>query len=170
MGVYDGSTFHQGDGNTPPPHPAPPSSSCTTLSTVGNGLAASSSVSSSSSASIVGNSSSVLATSLGSSGSVLPSSSAVLASDSAGGVNSLVRECYWWLLPLFRLISCGSMRFYGVLNYCLRFLAARRSVICSSLSLQFASIWVFWLLSCICSRYPSLCLIISSFSLGFADC
>ena len=62
------------------------------------------------------------------------------------------------------------MRFYGVLNYCLRFLAARRSVICSSLSLQVASIWVFWLLSCICSRYTSLCFFISSFALGFADC
>ncbi|KAF9043502.1 hypothetical protein BDZ89DRAFT_943726 [Hymenopellis radicata] len=36
MGVYDGSTFHQGDGATPPPHPTPSSSNCKTTSTVGN--------------------------------------------------------------------------------------------------------------------------------------
>lgn len=38
MGVYGGSTFHQGEPATPPPHPAPSSSSCTTYSTIGNGL------------------------------------------------------------------------------------------------------------------------------------
>ncbi|TDL25242.1 hypothetical protein BD410DRAFT_826540 [Rickenella mellea] len=39
MGVYGGSTFHQGDGNTPAPHPAPQSSMCTTSATLGNGAA-----------------------------------------------------------------------------------------------------------------------------------
>jgi len=42
MGVYGGSTFHQGDGATPPPHPAPPSSSCTPISSVSNGVVGSS--------------------------------------------------------------------------------------------------------------------------------
>lgn len=41
MGVYGASTFHQGDGRTPPPHPAPPTSSCTTLSTIGNSVSVS---------------------------------------------------------------------------------------------------------------------------------
>ncbi|KAI0302391.1 hypothetical protein B0F90DRAFT_211012 [Multifurca ochricompacta] len=38
MGVYGSSTFHQGDGRTPPPHPAPATSSCTTVSTIGNSI------------------------------------------------------------------------------------------------------------------------------------
>jgi len=38
MGVYGTSTFHQGDGATPPPHPAPSTSSCTTYSTIGNSV------------------------------------------------------------------------------------------------------------------------------------
>src|ERR1700722_3675837 len=38
MGVYDGSTFHQGQPSTPAAHPAPSSSLCTTLSTIGNGF------------------------------------------------------------------------------------------------------------------------------------
>lgn len=37
MGVYSGSTFYQGQPNTPPAHPIPSSSLCTTLSTIGNG-------------------------------------------------------------------------------------------------------------------------------------
>ncbi|KAF5346397.1 hypothetical protein D9758_012759 [Tetrapyrgos nigripes] len=40
MGIYGGSTFHQGDGNTPAPHPIPSSSQCAKLSTVGDGVAA----------------------------------------------------------------------------------------------------------------------------------
>ncbi|KAI0783796.1 hypothetical protein C8Q75DRAFT_422333 [Abortiporus biennis] len=48
MGVYGGSTFQQGNGNTPPAHPAPPSSSCTPVSTISNGLVVSSSAASSS--------------------------------------------------------------------------------------------------------------------------
>ncbi|KLO14420.1 hypothetical protein SCHPADRAFT_317601 [Schizopora paradoxa] len=55
MGVYGGSTFHQGDGNTPAAHPAPATSSCTPLSTVGNALAVS--TSSGSSATTTGSSS-----------------------------------------------------------------------------------------------------------------
>jgi hypothetical protein len=43
MGVYGGSTFHQGDPATPPPHPAPPSSSCKSVSTIGGLVATSSS-------------------------------------------------------------------------------------------------------------------------------
>ncbi|KAF7301027.1 hypothetical protein MIND_00666500 [Mycena indigotica] len=39
MGVYGGSTWHQGDGATPAAHPAPATRACTTLSTVGNGQA-----------------------------------------------------------------------------------------------------------------------------------
>lgn len=38
MGVYGGSTFHQGEPATPPPHPVPSSSSCTTLTSIGNSL------------------------------------------------------------------------------------------------------------------------------------
>ncbi|KAJ7087298.1 hypothetical protein B0H15DRAFT_306905 [Mycena belliarum] len=38
MGVYGGSTFHQGEPATPPAHPAPSPKSCTTVSTIGNGL------------------------------------------------------------------------------------------------------------------------------------
>ncbi len=41
MGVYGGSTFQQGDGNTPAAHPAPASSQCTALTSVGNALAVS---------------------------------------------------------------------------------------------------------------------------------
>ncbi|KAH8105798.1 hypothetical protein DFH11DRAFT_1641101 [Phellopilus nigrolimitatus] len=37
MGVYSGSTFHQGDPSTPSAHPAPASSQCTTLATISNG-------------------------------------------------------------------------------------------------------------------------------------
>lgn len=36
MGVYGGSTFHQGEGATPAPHDAPSSSNCKTSSTIGN--------------------------------------------------------------------------------------------------------------------------------------
>ncbi|KAH9037106.1 hypothetical protein EDB85DRAFT_656751 [Lactarius pseudohatsudake] len=39
MGVYGGSTFHQGDPATPPGHPAPATSSCSTTSSIGNNLA-----------------------------------------------------------------------------------------------------------------------------------
>jgi len=35
MGVYGGSTWFQGQPNTPPPHPAPPTSQCTPVSTIG---------------------------------------------------------------------------------------------------------------------------------------
>ncbi|KAK0436493.1 uncharacterized protein EV420DRAFT_237783 [Desarmillaria tabescens] len=35
MGVYDGSTFQQGQGATPPPHPIPSSSQCTTVTALG---------------------------------------------------------------------------------------------------------------------------------------
>lgn len=49
MGVYGGSTFHQGDPQTPPPHPAPPTSQCVPASTIGGTIAASSSLSPSSS-------------------------------------------------------------------------------------------------------------------------
>ncbi|KAF7331497.1 hypothetical protein MKEN_00028600 [Mycena kentingensis (nom. inval.)] len=38
MGVYGGSTFHQGDGRTPAPHPAPKTTSCTTATSIGNGF------------------------------------------------------------------------------------------------------------------------------------
>ncbi|KAI3613984.1 macrophage activating glycoprotein [Moniliophthora roreri] len=38
MGVYGGSTFHQGEPNTPPPHPAPASSNCKKVATISNGL------------------------------------------------------------------------------------------------------------------------------------
>jgi hypothetical protein len=38
MGVYGGSTFHQGDPATPDAHPAPSSSSCSSTSSIGNGL------------------------------------------------------------------------------------------------------------------------------------
>jgi len=41
MGVYGSSTFHQGDGATPPPHPAPPTSQCTPLSTIGGSVSTS---------------------------------------------------------------------------------------------------------------------------------
>ncbi|KAH8994480.1 hypothetical protein EDB92DRAFT_1849454 [Lactarius akahatsu] len=41
MGVYGASTFHQGDGRTPPPHPAPATSSCTTVATIGNSVSVS---------------------------------------------------------------------------------------------------------------------------------
>ncbi|KAH9060325.1 hypothetical protein EDB83DRAFT_907050 [Lactarius deliciosus] len=41
MGVYGGSTFHQGDPATPPAHPAPATSSCSTTSSIGNNLAVS---------------------------------------------------------------------------------------------------------------------------------
>jgi len=51
MGVYGGSTFHQGEPATPAPHPAPSSSACVTTSTIGNGLAAVTSLASSASAS-----------------------------------------------------------------------------------------------------------------------
>ncbi|KAI9441681.1 hypothetical protein H4582DRAFT_1403060 [Lactarius indigo] len=44
MGVYGASTFHQGDGRTPPPHPAPPTSSCTTVTTIGNSVSVSGAV------------------------------------------------------------------------------------------------------------------------------
>ncbi|KAH8830528.1 hypothetical protein DL96DRAFT_1461885, partial [Flagelloscypha sp. PMI_526] len=37
MGIYGGSTFHQGDAQTPAPHPAPSSSKCQTIQTVSNG-------------------------------------------------------------------------------------------------------------------------------------
>ncbi|KAI0090458.1 hypothetical protein BDY19DRAFT_887903 [Irpex rosettiformis] len=36
MGVYGGSTFRQGQPETPPPHPAPSSSECSTVSSIGN--------------------------------------------------------------------------------------------------------------------------------------
>ncbi|KAI0337992.1 hypothetical protein BDW22DRAFT_1338714 [Trametopsis cervina] len=79
MGVYGGSTFHQGDPATPPAHPAPPSSLCTPLSTIGN-LAASSSGASSASQTSVSSSPSASASassspSGSSSGSGSPSSS-----------------------------------------------------------------------------------------------
>jgi len=38
MGVYSGSTFHQGDPATPAPHPVPATSSCTTYSTIGSSI------------------------------------------------------------------------------------------------------------------------------------
>ncbi|KAJ7283287.1 hypothetical protein C8J57DRAFT_1292048 [Mycena rebaudengoi] len=38
MGVYGGSTFHQGQAATPAAHPVPASSACTPLSTIGNGF------------------------------------------------------------------------------------------------------------------------------------
>jgi hypothetical protein len=37
MGVYNGSTFYQGQPSTPAAHPAPPSSNCVSTSTVGVG-------------------------------------------------------------------------------------------------------------------------------------
>jgi len=39
MGVYGGSTFFQGEPNTPPAHPAPPTSNCATTSSIGNAIA-----------------------------------------------------------------------------------------------------------------------------------
>lgn len=48
MGVYGGSTFHQGEPATPPAHPAPPSSACNPVSTIGNGFAVSATASGSS--------------------------------------------------------------------------------------------------------------------------
>ncbi|KAF9269628.1 hypothetical protein L218DRAFT_953253 [Marasmius fiardii PR-910] len=39
MGVYGGSTFFQGQPNTPPPHPAPASSNCKPLASISNGVA-----------------------------------------------------------------------------------------------------------------------------------
>ncbi|KAJ7895990.1 hypothetical protein B0H14DRAFT_3853831 [Mycena olivaceomarginata] len=38
MGVYGGSTFHQGDAATPAPHAAPKPTSCSTVSSIGNGF------------------------------------------------------------------------------------------------------------------------------------
>ncbi|KIY72666.1 hypothetical protein CYLTODRAFT_417675 [Cylindrobasidium torrendii FP15055 ss-10] len=38
MGVYGGSTFHQGEGATPPPHPAPSSSNCKSTASLSNTL------------------------------------------------------------------------------------------------------------------------------------
>ncbi|KAF7330848.1 hypothetical protein MVEN_02424200 [Mycena venus] len=38
MGVYGGSTFHQGDAATPPAHAAPKPTSCSTVSSIGNGF------------------------------------------------------------------------------------------------------------------------------------
>lgn len=38
MGVYGGSTFHQGDAVTPAPHAAPKPTSCSTVSSIGNGF------------------------------------------------------------------------------------------------------------------------------------
>jgi len=38
MGVYDTSTFKQGQSTTPSAHPAPATSMCTTFTSVGNGL------------------------------------------------------------------------------------------------------------------------------------
>ncbi|KAA1472488.1 hypothetical protein DENSPDRAFT_859484 [Dentipellis sp. KUC8613] len=52
MGVYGGSTFHQGDPATPAAHPAPASSSCTTLTSIGNGLAVSGAPTSTSSSAV----------------------------------------------------------------------------------------------------------------------
>ncbi|KAJ3486212.1 hypothetical protein NLI96_g4398 [Meripilus lineatus] len=83
MGVYGGSTFHQGDGNTPPAHPAPATSSCTPFSSVSNGLAASSS--SAPSSSIVGNSSSASA----SASSAVSSGSAVSSASLVSGLVSV---------------------------------------------------------------------------------
>ncbi|KAG7095419.1 hypothetical protein E1B28_006168 [Marasmius oreades] len=40
MGVYGGSTFFQGQPNTPAGHPAPPSSNCNLVATISNGQAA----------------------------------------------------------------------------------------------------------------------------------
>src|SRR6266702_911851 len=54
MGVYGGSTFHQGDGRTPPPHPAPPTSSCTTVTTIGNSVSVSGAAPTNSTSSPVG--------------------------------------------------------------------------------------------------------------------
>ncbi|KIY73299.1 hypothetical protein CYLTODRAFT_428616 [Cylindrobasidium torrendii FP15055 ss-10] len=39
MGVYGGSTFHQGDAATPEPHPVPASSNCKNEPTIANGAA-----------------------------------------------------------------------------------------------------------------------------------
>ena len=39
MGVYGGSTFFQGEPNTPPAHPAPPTSNCVTTSSIGDAIA-----------------------------------------------------------------------------------------------------------------------------------
>ncbi|KAL5522774.1 hypothetical protein ACEPAG_8792 [Sanghuangporus baumii] len=43
MGVYGGSTFHQGDAVTPDPHPAPSSSQCSKVATLSNDMVASAS-------------------------------------------------------------------------------------------------------------------------------
>ena len=51
MGVYGGSTFRQGEAETPAAHPPPSSSMCTTVSSIGN-LATSSSASNSGSTTV----------------------------------------------------------------------------------------------------------------------
>ncbi|KAJ7590519.1 hypothetical protein C8J56DRAFT_933105 [Mycena floridula] len=45
MGVYGGSTFHQGQAVTPPPHPVPSSSQCSTVTAIGAVVTTSGSVS-----------------------------------------------------------------------------------------------------------------------------
>jgi len=44
IGVYGGSTFNQGDPQTPPAQPAPPTSQCTPVSTIGGNVSTSSSL------------------------------------------------------------------------------------------------------------------------------
>ncbi|PWN26027.1 hypothetical protein BDZ90DRAFT_246826 [Jaminaea rosea] len=65
QGVYDGSTFYQGQPNTPAPHPAPSSSRCSSMSSVGNGGL-------------------LLAASLQTSSSAAPASSSAAAGSSSG--------------------------------------------------------------------------------------
>ncbi|TCD62764.1 hypothetical protein EIP91_006436 [Steccherinum ochraceum] len=98
MGVYGGSTFHQGQPATPDAHPAPSSSQCTTLSTIGNGLAASSTsaaanattTSSGSSSGSSGSSSPSKDTTSSPSGTASPGSSltSTTAAQSTGGSSS----------------------------------------------------------------------------------
>ncbi|KAI0641490.1 hypothetical protein C8Q79DRAFT_314300 [Trametes meyenii] len=85
MGVYGGSTFHQGDPSTPAPHPAPATSSCSPVSTIGNGLAASGA---SSAATTTTASSGSATTTTTASGSVSSSSSAGSASQTVSASGS----------------------------------------------------------------------------------
>ncbi|KAI0078570.1 hypothetical protein K474DRAFT_882344 [Panus rudis PR-1116 ss-1] len=89
MGVYGGSTFHQGEPVTPAPHPAPSSSQCVTVSTIGNNLAASSSANATSVSSSVASSSGSSAPSSASSG--VSSSPSASSAAPGSGISSV---CY----------------------------------------------------------------------------
>ncbi|CAO1634481.1 unnamed protein product [Parajaminaea phylloscopi] len=90
QGVYGGSTFNQGDGNTPAPHPAPSSSRCSTLSSIGNGgvLLANGAVKSSSTSSATSAASSTGGTSATARATSASGANAAAASGSSSGASA----------------------------------------------------------------------------------